>query len=544
VRSGVPGRYYRSLRHLRWVQISGQVRQRLLGSAAPSPEPPRPPDLVVPRPEVDFLPAPAHARFEPPARVRLLDREVDFGDRVDWDHRREGPLWACHLHQFDYLRDPALSAGPRTELVLDWIARHRGGVGWSPYPTSLRILAWTKLLLGEGGLVTDTGARARVRASMARQIETLAGRLETHMLANHYLSNLLAVAVGSVAFDEAGLAPEHAEALRVELAEQIGPDGAHYERSPMYHSLLLESLLDLLNLGADRLPTVLAAELRDAAERMLGALRVWTHADGEIALFGDSAFGIAQPPEALERYASALGLSPRGPELEGVLASAGFVRLERPPFTLIASVAGPMPSYQPGHAHCDALAFELSLGKERFVTDTGVTEYVPGARRHQSRTTRAHATLEVDGREQAEIWAAHRVGGRPRVECVSVEPGRRLEATCASWSTPETVHRRTWTLAPGRLTMLDAIDGAPRPVRLTLPLAPGLDVHFESGVAIVAAEGRAGLEISLPEGLDWRIEQAPYFPEFGRSIERSLIVGTADWFPGGEWSFRPREVGR
>jgi uncharacterized heparinase superfamily protein len=534
------GSYYRSVRHLRWTQISGQVRQRLLGSAAPSPEPSRPPDLAVPRPEVDFLPAPAHARLEPPARVRLLDREVDFGDRIDWDYRDEGPLWAYHLHQFDYLRDPGLSAGPRTEVVLDWIARHRGGVGWSPHPTSLRILAWTKLLLGEGGLVTDAGARARVRASVARQTATLASRLETHLLANHYLSNLLALAVASVAFEGPGLASEHAEALRNELAEQIGPDGAHYERSPMYHSLLLESVLDLLNLGVERLPTVLAAELRDAAERMLGALRVWTHPDGQIALFADSAFGIAQAPAALERYAAALGLSPRGPEPEGVLGAAGYVRLERAPFTLIASVAGPMPSYQPGHAHCDALAFELSLGKERFVTDTGVTEYVPGPNRHHSRTTRAHATLEVDGREQAEIWAAHRVGGRPRVECVSVEPGRRLEATCASWSTPDSVHRRTWTLVEGRLTMLDAVDGAPRPVRLTLPLAPGLDVHFESGVAIVASEGRAGLEISLPDGLDWRIEKAPYFPEFGRSVERSLIVGTADWFPGGEWSFKPR----
>jgi uncharacterized heparinase superfamily protein len=35
-----------------------------------------------------------------------------------------------------------------------------------------------------------------------------------------------------------------------------------------------------------------------------------------------------------------------------------------------------MPSYQPGHAHCDALSFELCIGRERVVTDTGVTEYV------------------------------------------------------------------------------------------------------------------------------------------------------------------------
>ncbi|MEN8181208.1 MAG: hypothetical protein ABFS46_01590, partial [Myxococcota bacterium] len=207
------GRFLRTVGHLRARQISGQLRQRLFPPGASSREPPRPPNLVATRPEVDFLPAPPHARVEPPAVFRLLHREVDFGERVDWDFRGEGPLWAYHLHQFDYLRDPSLSAGPRTELVLDWIARHRRGVGWDPHPTSLRLLSWTKLLLGEGRLVTDAGARARVRTSIARQAAHLAGRLETHLLANHYLSNLLALAVVATAFEGAGLAAEPWEAL-------------------------------------------------------------------------------------------------------------------------------------------------------------------------------------------------------------------------------------------------------------------------------------------------------------------------------------------
>ena len=88
----------------------------------------------------------------------------------------------------------------------------------------------------------------------------------------------------------------------------------------MYHSLLLENLLDLVNVADStpgRLSERLMSLLRDKASQMLGALRVWTHPDGEIALFGDSAFGIAQTPRDLERYAAGLGVEAAGPARQG-----------------------------------------------------------------------------------------------------------------------------------------------------------------------------------------------------------------------------------
>jgi uncharacterized heparinase superfamily protein len=532
-------RVWRTVRHLRREQVAGQLRRRLRGPAAPLAIPADPP-LRGLRARTAFLPAPAHARFTPPARVRLLNREVDFRERVDWSFAAEGPLWSYHLHQFDWLRGPELAAASRTGLVLDWIAAGEGGPGWDPHPTSLRLFAWTKLLLTPGALRCSADEEARVRASLARQAATLAANLETHLLANHYLSNLLAVALAAVLF-EGALARElqrRARPLVSELAEQIRPDGAHCERSPMYHSLLLENVLDLLNVGVDALDAVLADALREAASRMLGALRVWTHPDGEIALFADAAFGIAQPPGALERYAAALGVAPSGPARPGALEAVGYARLEQAPFTLIASLAGPMPAHQPGHAHCDALAFELSVAGERVVTDTGVFEYVPGPRRDLARSTRAHATLEVDGREQAELWAAHRVGGRPEVRWIDLVPGRRVAGSCAGWSTPDTRHRRVFEVQDGILEIRDALEGSQRRVRFALPLAPDLGVALEGGRAHLRLRGGLGLEIALPAGVSWRVAEAPYYPEFGRSLERPVLVGDADSFRAGTWRFR------
>ena len=73
----------------------------------------------------------------------------------------------------------------------------------------------------------------------------------------------------------------------------------------MYHALALEDLL-LCGFSGPA-----AGDVRDGlscrAAAMLAALRTVTHPDGEIALFNDSALGIASSPAALLALADGLG---------------------------------------------------------------------------------------------------------------------------------------------------------------------------------------------------------------------------------------------
>jgi len=535
-------RALRTLRHLRPAQIAGQLCHRLRGRPHATRIAGPPPTLALKAPDTPFLGAPAHAYTDGWRRFRLLNREVVFSDRPDWDHAGEGPLWAYHLHQFDHARRSTLAPEARRALMLDWIARHERGIGWDAGPISLRSLSWIKLLLGRGALPADAAGHEAIRRSLASQLETLAGALETHLLANHYLSNLVALVFAGLAF-EGPLATRwlaHEGRLREQLDEQVPADGLHFERSPMYHALMLEHLLDVLNLAqalGQRAPGGLVPALREAAARMLGALAVMTHPDGGIALFADSAHGIAHAPAALSAYARRLGVEPRPPARPGLLAHGGYVRLGRGPFVLIASVAGPSPAYQPGHAHCDALSFELSVGRDRVVADTGVYEYVPGALRDLSRATRSHATLEIGGAEQAELWAAHRIGGRPRVALVAHEPGLGAEATCAGWATPDTLHRRRFSMSESTLEIADAVEGAPSPVRLQLPLAPGMEPRLEGARAHLRLPSGGWLRVDLPANLSWTIERAPYFPEFGRREERAVLVARAPRLEAARWRF-------
>ena len=49
---------------------------------------------------------------------------------------------------------------------------------------------------------------------------------------------------------------------------------------------------------------------------------------------------------------------------------------------------------------------------KKVVGDTGCSTYVPGAVRSYERSTKAHNTVVIDGRNSSEVWASHRVGRR------------------------------------------------------------------------------------------------------------------------------------
>lgn len=533
-------RLLRTLWYLRREQWSGQLRRALPVRSGPARLGLAAPQLRLERPLTPWLGAPPHTACQGLDRIRLINQEVSFRQGIRWDVSEQGPLFAYHLHQFDWMRNAELSASERARALRSWISDHREGIGWDPGPISLRTFAWLKLLTTPGALPEDDALRDELLRSLADQLATLEKRLERHLLANHYLWNLLALVFAGISLEGSRSAAwrRHEALLLRELDEEVPADGAHFERSPMYHALLLENLLDLVNVLRSAPPSggdAIEARLVEVAARMVGALRLWTCPDGRVALFADSAHGIAHPPERLEAYARDLGVEGRDPLPAGVLKQAGYVRLQADPFVLIASAAPPTPSYQPGHAHCDALSFVLCVGDERVVTDTGVYEYAPGRRRDLARATRSHATVEVCDSEQAELWAAHRIGGRPDVAFNRTEPPGFAEGVCASWASPEVLHRRRFHVSTEEVVLEDLFDVPARYARLCLPLAPGLEPALDGSVARLRLTRGGPLRIELPETARWRIERAPYFPEFGLEIERAMLVGEAQQLAEARW---------
>jgi uncharacterized heparinase superfamily protein len=464
-----------------------------------------------------------------PTRFRFLGVERDIAGEgaPAWDRRDWPRLWRYNLHYFDDLA--ADGADSRIvwhrALIESWIEHNRvgQGTGWEPYPLSLRLVNWIKAAhLVRGGVVQ----------SLAVQARWLTGRLEIHLLGNHLWANAKALVFAGTFFEgeearewrERGLA-----ILRRELREQILPDGGHFERSPMYHAILLEDVLDLLQLGRCY-PGVFeasdVADWRETAARMLRWLRVMTHPDGGIAFFNDAALSVAPSLAALREYAergaglraAEAGAADPKPRQDGSLAAievlpdSGYVRLQAGSAVLIADVGPVGPDYLPGHAHADTLSFELSIGGRRMLVNSGTSTYEAGAERLRQRGTPAHNTVTIDGQDSSEVWSSFRVARRARpLDVAWGEEGGRpwLRAAHDGYTRlpGRPLHRREFALSAGDLVVTDRIEGAFRAAEARFHFHPDADPEM--------------LSIDAPH-IRW--EPATWHPRFGASVDNQAVV--------------------
>lgn len=511
-------RYWHTLRWLRPAQFYGRVWFR----------------LSRPRPDLRAAPQarrPARAwslcdrapSLTGPARMRFLGVERELPSASDWNRADWPKLWLYNAHYFDDLaaRDGEGRVAWHAALLQRWIAENPPGEGngWEPYPTSLRIVNWVKWSLNGRPLPS-----AAVH-SLAVQARYLRRRLEIHLLGNHLWANLKALVFAGAYFEGAEadrLMAKGAGLLERELAEQFLPDGGHFERSAMYHAILLEDVLDLLQLDQvypGVLPASLVAALRARVPHMLHWLRVMTHPDGDIALFNDAAIGIAPRYDALEAYARAIGIpvdqAPLG-RLE-VLEASGYVRLAAGPAVLLADVGRVGPDYLPGHAHADTLSFELSLGGRRVLVNGGTSTYETGPLRLRQRGTALHNTVEVDGHDSSEVWSSFRVARRALPMNVRWEDdGTTLVlegAHSGYWRLPgKVVHSRRWELRAGGLVVVDVLSGQFGTGVGRLRFAPGFEPEGRG-----AASGQ-GLRIAIQvEGGRSQWTRDAWYPRFGEA---------------------------
>jgi uncharacterized heparinase superfamily protein len=505
-------RYWHTLRWLRPVQIFGRIWFRLY------------------RPKPDLRPAP-HLRawqrggwvscartvsITGPETFRFLSVERRLATAGDWNHTDWPKLWLYNAHYFDDLtaNDAMARTAWHRDLLSRWIAENLPGHGngWEPYPTSLRIVNWLKWLMAGHAPVPG------MLASLAIQVRWLSRRLEHHLLGNHLWANAKALVFAGACFEGVEAEAWRCLGLKLiarELHEQILADGGHFERSPMYHAILTEDLLDLLQL-ADRTGTgaiVPRDEWEHAALRMLDWAGVMAHPDSGVSFFNDSALDVAPTLPALRDYAATIGLAmPAVPE-PGIrlLAESGYARMEIGPAVVLGDVAPVGPDYLPGHAHADSLSFELSVHGRRVLVNGGTSTYQADAERLRQRGTAAHNTVVVDGQNSSEVWSAFRVARRARVHdvtCKQIDDAMELSAWHDGYRRlPGRVdHHRTWRLRAGGLEIVDTLTG-----------------RFDQAVAHYLFAPGTRLQWQV-EGGEAVLEPATWHPRFGQSVDTTRLT--------------------
>lgn len=523
-------RLYHTVKYLKPVQITSRIWKRLHHPRIPL----RPAPPLRPRPD---LAPPRWCRREPsllgPTTFRFLNHEERLRTADDWRMLHEDKLWMYNLHYFDDLA--AADAGQRAAwhhaLIHRWIDECPPGtaIAWDPYPTSLRIVNWSKYLLRQAA--TDP----EIVASLATQVRALRRNLEWHLLGNHLFANAKALLVAGCLFD----GPEADEWLRTggaimaeQLDEQILPDGGQFELSPMYQSIMIEDLLDLIHFDAaygGRLGAALMRQIRDCTVRMLGWLAVMTRPNGEIVQFNDAAQGIAPPPAELFRCAAGLGLVwnrlPDRPLIH--LADTGYVRVQKGPFTLFLDIGPIGPDYLPGHAHADSLNFELHLDGAPVIVDSGTSVYGTGAERLRQRGTAAHNTVEVDGLSSSEVWGGFRVARRATTTVTRLENGETVvvEAQHDGFQriAGKTLHHRRWEVSETAVTIVDTLPGRYAQATARLLLHPTSTARAVDDARSRITTG-SGARLALTTDGPAHLAEASYHPEFGVALPTRRVV--------------------
>jgi uncharacterized heparinase superfamily protein len=528
---GMAARYFHTTRHLKPVQIFGRLlaQSKAKVGLPPLPEPPAGLESTL----TSTVPFVHHDPWNNgndlrEGRFRFLNHDANLGWPANWSAPGLPLLWRFNLHYFDYLH--LLCREEQLEICADWVRANRPGnsVAWHPYPTSLRVVNWCKLRL-------DTPELLR---SIYQQASHLYRHIEFHQPGNHLLENAKALIFAGRYFDGQGEADrwlrKGLEIFQRETRVQVLKDGGYFERSPMYHAIMLKGYLDIINILPEEHPDL--PSLTESAKQMTDFLVSVTHPDGNIALFNDSTQEIAVPTPTLAQYAQ--DLLDHRPGKRHAFDETGYFIHENPSMYLIIDGGAIGPDFLPAHAHADIFSYELSVEGHPFIVDSGVFEYSAGPMRTYVRSTLAHNTVSVDGIDQAECWNSFRVARRfaphsvsfTRNETAENEIESKFEGSFSGYARligDRIVHRRLITCNDGlrEIRIHDTIEGrGTHVVKSLVHLHPQVSLETQ-GNKILLSVANASCFIEADEGAI-SIEEGWFCPEFGlRQKNKVLVLG-------------------
>ena len=414
------------------------------------------------------------------------------------------PILLAGAHGFVWLRDlRALGTdGARMRarsLVSEWIDRAADlpEIAQRPDVAGSRIAAW----LGHYDFFAasaDDGFRQRLMQQLMADARALAASLPTEELDARAFIAIKGLVAAAVAL------PDHpafmSRALRVlpqELRRQILADGTHCERSPAQQLAVLQDLTEiraLLQAGQIVAPPALASGI----ERTSLALRMLRHGDGRLALFNGTRDESAALIELALTQAGRPGRAP------AFLSEGGFHRLQAERSIVIIDCGAPPPAKLDRFSHAGTLGFEMSVGRDRLITNCGAMPAASQAWRDAGRATNAHSTLIIADTDSSELRDTG-LGRRPIEVLASRQEAHGahwLDASHDGWVRPfGAIHRRRLYLAASGEELLgeDTVESdSPQPFVIRFHLHPDVDASLQhDGLAVL---------LRLPQGGFWRLE--------------------------------------
>jgi len=448
-------------------------------------------------PEISWRRDYIHAKESGCAYFRRIPY-LDF-ERVG-DHKL---VWELNRHQHLVLLAQAYRFTGRKEFLQEisvqlesWLSAnpYQRGMNWaSALEVAFRALSWT-WLYHFAGEALDLDLRSQLLTGLYRHGLHLEHNLSIYFSPNtHLLGEAVALHALGVLFPTFPGAKRWArkaiDIVRKQMQSQVRDDGSHFEQSSYYHIYALDLFLFHAAL-AQTMP-----EYRARLRRMAEYLRGLMGPRGALSLIGDDdggrvfhpygprdRFGRAtlatcavmfDHPEWLQDSANlheqavwwlgekALAAQPGAPEAfrSQLFPQAGMAVMRAGDLRVLMN-AGPFGFGGAGHSHADKLSILVDLGEEEILVDAGTYTYVSDPKwRNWFRSTAAHNTVRVDGRDQAAPAGPFRWASKPEViiaDWLTLAAFDYVDASCAYGLRHR---RRALLLKPDLLFILDELSG-------------------------------------------------------------------------------------
>jgi uncharacterized heparinase superfamily protein len=473
-------------------------------------------------------------------KYTFLNEERNLGHPVRWAQYDAPLLWQYNLHYFNYLF--LLSPQERENLCLSWIAENpfASSPGWEPYPLSLRIVNWCKCYMKSES----------VNNSLYLQTEYLFRTLEFYHPGNHYLENAKALVFAGVYFSGYGESKKWfdkgIDIIMSQTPRQVLSDGCYFEKTMMYHSIMLGGYLDIINIleknrnKKNFLNTEGVIEYLKYIAGMMGDFLSGSyHPDGSIALFNDSTEEIAPQPESLisygkriigESFAASSSANIRR-QYSADSQNSGYFTIKSESVFCMIDGGSIGPDFLPAHAHADIFSYEASIGGVKTIVDSGVYEYETGEMRSYVRSTKAHNTFCVDGIDMAECWGSFRVARRYPPYSVSFSEnnsGSEFDGSFSGYSKiigDDLCGRRNMQFNNKEkyIRVNDRLTGRGSHLfESYIHFHPDAKIKIFNGQIMVLLQGAAAI-IEILSG-NVKIEKSWYCPRFGVRIENKTAV--------------------
>jgi uncharacterized heparinase superfamily protein len=512
--------------------------------------------------------------------AELLDVDNPSDIKVPWEINRFHQVWWLGkaywaTHNEEYARKFA-------ELIDDWIRKNPTGIGpnWSiAMEVAIRACNW---VAGHYFFCDSPSLNADFWQRFFKNLFVHGRYIEHHLEyakrnGNHLLSDIVGLLFLGIFFRSASFGQQwttsSVAAMQEEMETQVYPDGVNYEKSVGYHRLVLELFYTatiLCRCNKIALPSSFMKQL----EKMFEFTLAYTRPDGSAPVVGDADDARLFQFSAREdfndhRHALSVGalLFNRGDfraaaarfaqdalwlfggegfekhqKLEAPLATTvsrgfregGFYVMRSGESHVFIDAGDIGMEGRGGHGHNDTFSFEFWCDGRALIVDSGTFTYSANVKlRNEFRSTAAHNTLMVDGKELADftgLWSIRADETRPRVVRWVAENNRCiLEAEHSAYlgMPSRIVHRRQFELihSPLSLIITDTLKGTgSHLIESFLHFAPRVTVQIASPQKAIARNENGRYIISVSAG-EISLHDTSYSSSYGvRELNKAVRV--------------------